>query len=924
MAEGLGLEVHLLGPVEIIDRTGPVALAEMPRRLLAVLALRARETVSSDSLIDALWGEKPPASAPKLLHVYVSRLRKELRSADAVVTRPAGYAFGLDAAAIDTRRFEDLLAQGQETLRGGNAALAASQLGRALGLWRGPALGEFAFDDFARAEAHRLEELRIVALEERLEADLRAGRHRQVLPELQSLAETHPLRERLQGQLMVALYRSDRQADALDHFAAVRTRFDEELGLEPGPELRELQRRILQQDAALAAAPASVARLDELPASPNPLLGREVELADLAELLGREDVRLVVLTGPGGCGKTRLALEVARRVAPGFANGVAFVELAPVRDGALVPAAVARVLTLEESPDHDSLRLLEQALRPQELLLALDNAEHLPEAFTSFSRLLATAPHLKLLVTSRAVLHLSGEHVYPVPTLATEAGTELFVQRSRQHDRRFEPSADDIRAIHEICERVDGLPLAIELAAAHTATLGSERLLAALDTRLPLLTGGPRDLPARQQTLRATVDWSFQRLTTEQRTLAARLAVFVASFDLDAAAAVCDADSDGLDALVGQSLLTRPAAGRFAYLETIREFAVELLDGLPDAPEIHRRHLQHSLALAESANVSAVRRGGERLDVVAAAQDNLRGALAWAVDSGSVELGLELACAMERFWVTYDPSEGMRWFAALLARPEAAGIPKPLRANSLRAYGGATDIAGNDAVAEALYRESLTLFEELGDEQGQAVLAHRLGISALRHGDLETARTLVERSNTAHEHAGNHWGQAQAVGTLGAVARDAGDHANAYRLIEASSRMARDVGVHWWEGGMLAELANLALAAGRLDDAEANAMESLKLAQRAGDRSGRLFGVGLLARVAAERGDTERAATLWSAVRDQDGIAPLGGWRRHRDAYADRMTSLLENAETRPAIPLDEAVALALEGVRGAHRRAAG
>ncbi len=710
------MELRVMGPVELVGASGPVPLGgNKQRRLLAALAIRAGEALPSDVLIDAVWGAAPPASARKLLQVYVSQLRKLLGPPLAIRTRGGGYVLELDDGALDVARFERLLDHGRTAAASGNHALAASMFGRALGLWRGPAYGELAYEEFACAEAQRLEELRLVALEERIAAELELGRHDDLLPELQSLAAAHPLRERLQAQAMLALYRSGRQTEALEVYAVVYAWLRDELGLEPGSELRELQRRILQQDPALAVAPAAAGPLIGVPAAPNTLLGRERELSELRDLLARDDVRLLVLTGAGGSGKTRLALEAARVTAASFANGAAFVQLAPLRDPALVPGAITRALAIQEVPGEEPLDTLATVLRGRELLLVLDTAEHLRVGAAILSELLARTPRLTLLVTSRAVLHLSGEHVYPVHPLAEVPAVALFHQRAHEADPSFAPQPAGEQTIRRICARLDGLPLAIELAAARTRILTPRELLERLEPRLPLLTGGPRDLPARQQTLRATLEWSFNLLSSEETQLLARLAVFVGSFDREAATAVCDADLDGLTTLLEQSLSGRTPEGRFAYLDTIREFALERLEASPEADEIHRRHLGLFLALAQSADISAVRRGveDERLDIAIAAQDNIGAALAWAVASGSVALGLELAIAMERFWVTHDPRGGMRWFRALLGQPEVDAVAPVLRAHALRAYGSATDIAGQDEAAEPLYQQSLAIFEAL-------------------------------------------------------------------------------------------------------------------------------------------------------------------------------------------------------------------
>jgi predicted ATPase/DNA-binding SARP family transcriptional activator len=913
------VDICVLGPVEVVGEAGAVRLPGLKqRRLLTALVVDAGKTTAVDVLVDAVWHDAPPPSAAKLVQVYVSQLRKVLAEGVRIETRGGGYSLELDPHALDAARFERLLAEGTAARRDGNSELALSLLGRALALWRGAAYGEFAYDDFARAEAERLEELRMVALEERFEAGLALGRHAELLPELVSIAAEQPLRERLQVQAMLALYRCGRQAGALELYSAARARLHDELGLEPGGELREVQRRILQHDPSLEVARAQESSATSLPVPANPLLGRERELAELGELLLRDDVRLLVLTGAGGSGKTRLALETAREMAAWFANGAAFVELAPLRDSSLVIGTIVRTLAIEHVPGEEPIETLTRFLRPRELLLVLDNAEHLHEGTPVLSELLARVRRLTLLVTSRVVLHLSGEHVYPVQPLAQGPAVALFHARARQADAHFASDHEDEQAIGRICARLDGLPLAIELAASRTPTLPPRDLLERLDPRLPLLTGGPRDLPARQQTLRATLEWSFGLLSRDERKLAARLAVFVGSFDLEAATAVCDADLDRLMALVEQSLLQQTAEGHFLYLETIREYALERLLGSAGADEIRRRHFRHFLQLAETADLSAVRRlGRERLDLAAAAWDNLRAALAWSLETGSVALGLELASAMERFWVTHDPREGARWFAALLSRPEAKALAPALRADALRAYGSATDIAGDDEAARHLYEQSLALFEELGDENGRAVLLHRLGINAMRRGDLTRAQGLVESSQHIHERTRNRWGQAQTIGTLGAIARDSGDEQRARALIHSSATMAREAGVRWWESGMLAELATLSLNAGQTDEAETQARESLALAEQIGDRAGRVFGVGLFARIAALRGQQECAQQLWAAVASEDAVAPLGGWRHHRQNFEAQIKRHLGGAVHQPdqttALALDDAVTLALQ-----------
>jgi tetratricopeptide (TPR) repeat protein len=313
--------------------------------------------------------------------------------------------------------------------------------------------------------------------------------------------------------------------------------------------------------------------------------------------------------------------------------------------------------------------------------------------------------------------------------------------------------------------------------------------------------------------------------------------------------------------------------------------------------------------------------GGQRLDVAYAEQNNLRAALAWALASRSVTLGLELATATEQFWVAQDPREGMRWFAAFLEHPGANAVPLDLRARALRARGSSTDIAGDDEAAARLYEQSLALFERLGDDYARAALLLRLGIQAMRRDELESARTLVEASHAIFEREDDAWrrtwGEMQTTGTLGAIARDSGDDVRALELISRSAAVAREGSVDWWEGGMLAELAALALRAGRVDEAERRARESLAIAEQVRDRAGRVFGVGLLARIAAERGQVARAGRLWGAIEAEDAVAPLGGWRRHRAACETAILSaagpVFERARaTGRELTLDQSVESAL------------
>ncbi|MDQ3670499.1 MAG: winged helix-turn-helix domain-containing protein, partial [Actinomycetota bacterium] len=384
--------VRVLGPVEVVGEAGPIRLAAMQTRLLAALVVVGPQAVSVDELVDAIWDESAPQSARKLVQVYVSQLRKVLPAEVAIQTVDGGYAARLASGALDAERFERLLRECGDARRGGNAALAASLVEQALGLWRGRAYGELAYEDFARGESERLEELRLDAIEERFVALLELGRVAEVLGDVLAHAEGNALRERSHELAMLALYRAGRQADALEHYGSFRARLDDELGLEPGSGLRELQRRILQQDPGLDVTVPAAPAAPVLPEPPNELVGRERELEELRSLLARRDSRLIVLTGAGGSGKTRLALEVARQAAGSYANGVVLVELAPLRDPAFVVPTIAQALEIPVEADADPLDAVADALATRELLLVVDNAEHVREAASSFALLVARAP----------------------------------------------------------------------------------------------------------------------------------------------------------------------------------------------------------------------------------------------------------------------------------------------------------------------------------------------------------------------------------------------------------------------------------------------------------------------------------------------------------------------------------------------------
>ena len=773
-------DVRVLGPVELVGEDGAIALAGKHARLLAALLVADGRACGVDELVDAVWDGSAPASARKLVQIYVSQLRKVLPVGLEIATRPGAYAAALAPDALDAARFERLLSEAIAAREAGNPALALSLADRALSLWRGRAYGELAYDDFARGESERLEELRLVAIEERLAAQLELGGAAEVLGEVLAHADENGLRERAHELAMLALYRCGRQADALEHYATFRARLDDELGLEPGSTLRELQRRILKQDPELDVEIDTQAGV-ALPVPPNPLVGRERELEALHTLLERRDSRLIVLTGAGGSGKTRLALEVARQVAGSYANGVVLVELAPLRDPALVLPTIAQALQVGIDADEDALEALAGALASQELLLLLDNAEHVRASAPAYAELVSRAARLTLLVTSRAVLHVSGEHVFPVAPLEEEAAIELFVQRAHLLDSGFELGPENESDIREICWRVDGLPLAIELAAARIRTLTPRALRERLDDRLGLLTGGPRDLPARQQTLRETIEWSVDLLAAGERHVLARLAVFPGGASLGAAELVAGASIDALGSLVDHHLIHRVESSgepRYGMLETVREYALELLGAERQSTALGMA--RYLADIADEVEVEA-RVRAQALAKLDPELDNIRAGLAACADTGEAELELRLAGGIWRYWwVRGSPAEGIERIERALGASE--GPPTVARAQALRGAAGLAWVLGDFERAKDLARTAIPVAVQAGSAWDEMAANTVLGVVSNVEGDRTLARRHHQRSMELAERLGLE-PLAQKL-NLGAVALDEADYPEARVMFE--------------------------------------------------------------------------------------------------------------------------------------------
>jgi predicted ATPase/DNA-binding SARP family transcriptional activator/tetratricopeptide (TPR) repeat protein len=930
------VEFRILGPVEADDGGRALDLGGMRERTLLVrLLLSANRVVPAHRLAEDLWSGDPPPHSSATLRVYISRLRRALGPhAGVLLTQAPGYRLNLPDDQLDAARFERLVQDGDGYLAAGEPESAARTLREALDLWRGPALSSVAELPFARADAARLEEAQLTALESRIEADLACGRHASLIGELDGLAARHPLREGLTGRLMLALYRCGRQADALRAYADLRTRLADELGIDPSSALRRLQDQILQQDPALdwrggavadgrrpvadessassAAPPAGPSPAPaaggvvghgqasrgpgssaepRLPTETNSFVGREAELSTIEQLLRLS--RLLTLTGPGGSGKSRLALRAGIQAAGEYAGGVRLVELAAISAPELVVPALALALAVREEPGTSLLDSVVARLRDTETLLIVDNCEHVLDAAAEMiAALLERCRGLRILATSQARLNVTGEATWPVPPLtvpdpgvrdpqiaAAAESVRLFCDRATLARPDFALTAANAEAVGDICRQLDGLPLAIELAAARASALTAPQLAARLSNRFRVLTGGSRVGLPRHRTLEAAIEWSHDLLSEAEQVCFRRLAVFAGGCTIDAVEAVAPDDALPLDAvfetvtaLVDRSLLTadeRLGSMRYGMLESIRQFALSRLAAAGEDAAVRRRQLDWLLDLVGQADFDGPDQGAW-LDLLEAEQDNFRAGLDWSLASpgGDPAVALALTGALSSYWVVRGPVSVGRGVLEAALTAAGPGGDRRLRAVTLDGAGHLASVQADQDAQRSAQEESLAIWRELGDAAGIANCLGDLGAGAHLRGDYPAARALYTEALEVARHAGDSRRMALALSRLGSLAMHEGDLDLAtahytdslarFRALGDLSRATRILG-------------NLGVAAGHLGDlklARQRLEEHLSNARLLGDL--KLTGGALtnLGHLAYDSGDLDAAADLHQQALD--------------------------------------------------------
>jgi predicted ATPase/DNA-binding SARP family transcriptional activator len=886
-----GVAFRLLGPISAVDASGAaVALGPSRQRaLLAGLLVGDRVPVSVAQLVDLLWDSRPPPTAATMVHASIAGLRKALEpgrrsgAARLLVTRDGGYVLQVSPEEIDAVRFERLLAEGRRAVRAAPER-ARRVLVEALDLWTGPALAGVD-QAFARDAAGRLDDLRVGCAELKAEAGLVLGLHHEVASELVALVARSPLRESLSRLLMVALYRCGRQSEALATCAHLRRSLVMELGVDPGPETRRLELGMLRQSAELECPATTVARSGRsravLPAPMSEFLGRNREQPEVAALLARH--RLVTLTGPGGAGKTRLAVEVAQRLTDRTGAEAFFVDLTPLAAGAGIEETVASALDVRAEPGQELLGTVAAALDGRDSVIVLDNCEHLLErCATLVASLLARTGQARVLATSREPLGLAGEHLHvvrPLPLaspddpwdrIAACEAVRLFANRAAAVRPGFVVTPENARLVLDVCARLDGLPLALELAAARAASMPLRDLAARLDDRFRLLAAAARPVDPRHRSLAATVRWTYDLLTGPERALLGRITVFPATFDLAAAQALVGdeghATGDGLltlSRLVACSTvqLEEEPDGepRYRLLETTRQFAREQMNGA-ELDRLRARHARHYLSVAEQAGRRLFRAGaGPWLARLHRERANLLAALAWAFEpDGDADVGARLVGCLWHYWdLRGARSEGLHWVHTAL---DAVGADPAVRRLPLLSAGALLHMGGAefDATTE-LAAELLTLARRSGHRAWKGDALSMLATIAWARGRFDRAQQLYEDAIAAALAGGGVWRAAMAEAQLARLHRDRNEPDAARAVALRSLAHAQQVGEELAHGLALDVLASIEHRWGALAEARRLIEEALVHYRLVDYREGEASALQLVGRIRLGAGEPERA-----------------------------------------------------------------
>ncbi|TQM36224.1 BTAD domain-containing putative transcriptional regulator [Pseudonocardia cypriaca] len=917
------VEFRLLGDVEVgfdgrLVDTGHTR----QRAVLAALLVDVGRPVPADQLIDRVWADRPPYRARNALSAYVSRLRGVLTGVDGVrITRgPGGYLLAVDPLTVDLHLFRHLVSRGRAAEQ---PAEAAALYARALDLWRGdpfPTLDVPWFADLRTA----LEAERLAATLDRNDAALGAGRHAELIAELTAAAGAHPFDERLAGQLMLAQYRSGRQSDALATYQRIRRRLVEDLGSEPGPALRAVHQQILDADAgAPPVAPRARPSRGNIERRPTRFVGRDDDVRRVEEAL--RDGPLVTLSGVGGVGKTRLAVEVARRAR--FADGMWLCELAPLSDGTAVGHALAAALGVQQQQGLGIEQTITDYLAGRHLLLVVDNCEHVLDAAARVvDRIVRHCPSVAVLATSREPLGVEGERVVPVHPLPDSDAAALFADRAKAHRPEFGLDPGVAEAVGEICRRLDGLPLAIELAAARIRAMSATELAQRLDSSR--LVHATRGAAPRHQSLVAAIDWSYRLLSEPERALFARLSLFAGGFDLDAAHGVCaeqgSAEEDTLDLLIGlvdkSMVIARHGAGRSRYLvlETLRAYGRDRLDEAGLADRFARRHAAHFTALAER-GARAVQGPDERIWVerVLPDYDNLRAAFERAVADRDADLAMRLVTSLpelahlrvgyesatwaERTLDLADPGHPLYAAAAGAAARGAWNRGDFARARALAALAGGR-VPGRGTGRVAYPGDVLADVALYADDPGAALRHYSAEVERARRDDdpIRLVWTLYyvavchavlrnpEQGLPAAEEAvrvadptANPTAQSMARYALGLVLKKS-DPERALALFDEAGELAASVRNFWWHGIALMERAATRAVH---DDPRRACREFLDVLdhwERVGDWSQQWIALRYVVRLLARVDAAEAAVTLHAALGAAGRPSPLDAARPAR------------------------------------------